>query len=292
MSERLFAKIVTFSMIAIAIVWVFANSGQSNIAFAEPKGVNLEEFEEELNEEFEEAEVYQVQAVLTAQRSAVISGAMDGVLRKLPFNNGDLFKKGDVLVSYNCRFEQAKFKEILAQLKIASRQAEAYERLKELDAVAEIEYVSILQDFEKAKAVLEQTKSRLSLCTIKAPFDGRVTDKTANKYEAVKSGRVLMEISSNDPLQVELLVPSVWLRWLNIGTGLRISIHETGRTYDAQIKRIHGKVDPVTQTAYVVAEISQYEEELLPGMSGQAIFDETFKKGAPGFLGIKISDDE
>ena len=132
----------------------------------------------------------------------------------------------------------------------------------------------------------------MELCIIEAPFDGRITDKVANSYEAVRSGRVLMEISSNEPLQAELLVPSIWLRWLNTGTSLTINIHETGKSYDAKIKRIHGKVDPVTQTAYVVAEISQYEEELLPGMSGQAVFDKASQREALGFLGIKISADE
>lgn len=237
-------------------------------------------------------EEFQVQAVLTSNTTAVISGAMDGVLKNIPLNSGDSFKKGDILVEYECRFEKAKQREAHAELKAVSRQVEAYERLKKTDSVADVEYVSILQEYEKIKAIYDQTKARLELCTIKAPFDGRVTDKIANNYEAVKAGRVLMEIGSKEPLRADLLIPSIWLRWLNIGTDLEITVYETGKTYEAKIKRIHGKVDPVTQTAYVVAEINKYEEELLPGMSGQARFSKTSQWESPGFLGIKIKANE
>ncbi len=128
----------------------------------------------------------------------------------------------------------------------------------------------------------------MGLCTIRAPFNGRVTDKVANTHEAARSGRVLMEVISNEPLQAELLVPSIWLRWLNVGTDLKIAVHETGRSYNATIKRIHGKIDPVAQTAYVVAEVTKYEEELLPGMSGRAIFGGSDQATSNGFLGMKI----
>jgi len=269
----------------------FLNGPGDNVAFAEPQETNIKNEPPEIKAPPESTD-YQVQAVLNAQKSAVISGAMDGVLKKIPFKNGDTFKKGDTLAEYNCRFERARHQEVHAELAVVERQLEAYERLKRNEAVAEVEYIAILQENEKIKAVLEQTSARLALCRVKAPFDGRVTDKVANNHEAVRSGRVLMEISSNEPLQAELLVPSIWLRWLNIGTNLEIAIHETGQSYDATIKRIHGRVDPVTQTAYVVAQIKHYEEELLPGMSGQAIFDKAAKRESLGFLGIKIKTDE
>jgi len=277
-------NIKTFScfllLIAAFATISFFNGVGNNIAFAEPKGISIEGVTPESND-LGEPEEYQVQAVLNAQRTAVISGGMDGVLKRIPFENGDTFKKGEVLVEYNCRFENARHREVHAELTAVKRQAEAYERLREQNSVAEVEYISVLQEYKKLKAVLDQTIARLELCRVKAPFDGRVTDKVSNNHEAVRSGRVLLEISSIEPLQAEL-----------IGADLKIVVHETGKSYGAKIKRIHGKVDPVTQTAYVIAEINRYEEALLPGMSGRAIFDTTPKRESLGFLGVKITADE
>jgi len=233
-----------------------------------------------------------VQAVLTAKETVVIASPIDGVLKTLPFKSGDLFKKGDIIAQYQCRFEHARLHEVRAQLRINKRQKEAYERLKKKDAVSDVEYVATLQEYERAKAVMNQVQSQYDLCTIRAPFDGRINDLAANNHEAVRAGRVIMEVSSTTPLQAELLVPSIWLRWLNIGTPLDIKIHETGQTYGANLVRIHGKVDPVTQTAHVIAELNQYEEKLLPGMSGRAMFNEdNTKDDSTGFLGIKIIDE-
>ena len=246
------------------------------------------EVQQEMDPVYEADQAYEVQAVLSAKRKAVISGAMDGVLKKVPFENGDLFKKGDILAQYICDFEAAKVREIQARLRASARKIDAFQRLKTQDAVADVEYISVKEEHEQLKAVLQQSVARRKFCSIKAPFDGRVTDKLVSNHEAVKSGRVMMEISSLEPLQAELLIPSMWLRWLNTGASLHLRIHETGKDYDAEIIGIHGQVDPVTQTVRVVAEISEYEEELLPGMTGKAIFQEPRNRDMDGFLGVKV----
>jgi len=99
-------------------------------------------------------------------------------------------------------------------------------------------------------------------------------------------------VSSREPLQAEFLVPSIWLRWLNVGTPLSVYIEESGKRYDAQIMRVSGEVDPVSQSVQVAAEVSKYHEELLPGMSGRATFD--FGNAEPeakmGYLGLILDD--
>ncbi len=239
-----------------------------------------------------EANIYSsdnaVQAILSATKSVVISGTMDGSLIKLPFENGDLFNKGDILAEYNCKFERARADEIKARIRLSDRQLKAYERLRKLDAVAEVEYLSVLERNAQDKAQLKQSQAVSSRCVVRAPFDGRVKDKRASNFEAVRSGRVLMEIISRDPLQAELLVPSFWLRWINVDSPLYIDIKESDKSYPAKIVRVHGQVDPVTQTAHVVAQIDGYKEELLPGMSGLATFQDPGEEKPLGFLGMSF----
>lgn len=239
-----------------------------------------------------EANIYSsdnaVQAILSATKSVVISGTMDGSLVKLPFENGDTFKKGDILAEYDCKFERARGDEIKARIRLSDRQLKAYERLRKLDAVAEVEYLSVLERNAQDKAQLKQSQAVASRCIIRAPFDGRVKDKRASNFEAVRSGRVLIEIISRDPLQAELLVPSFWLRWINVGSPLYIDIKESDKSYSAKIVRVHGQVDPVTQTAHVVAQIDGYKEELLPGMSGLATFQDPGEEKPMGFLGLSF----
>ncbi len=235
---------------------------------------------------------FQVQAVLVAKRSALVSSTMDGRIVRLPFNSGDVFKKGDVLVEYDCGMDRAKLREIEARARLSEKQLTAYEQLRKLQSVAQIEYETALENHQQNLAIIDQVKSHLKSCLIVAPFKGRVVKRTASPQEFLQAGRVMMEIASREPLQAEFLAPSVWLRWMNVGTPLTVYIEESGKNYGAKVKRIHGEVDPVSQSVQVVAEISTYQEELLPGMSGRASFDPevTRQKASFGFLGLMLDD--
>ncbi|MEM6781889.1 MAG: efflux RND transporter periplasmic adaptor subunit [Pseudomonadota bacterium] len=301
-----FIKIALLAIICLAVYSMLPNyKRHGDIAFADSKGLNLTGEETSsstlpdnvvadmpsgtLRENSHQTE-NTVQVVLSAQQEVVISGTMDGVLTELPFDSGDIFKKGQTLAQYNCNLEDARVNEIKARLRVSDREVEAFTRLRQLDAVSDVDFIKAQEKQQQERALLKQARARQDLCTIAAPFDGRVKEATASNYEAVKSGRVLMEVASNDSLQAEMLVPSVWLRWLNIGTRLRVYIHESGQFYNAQIARIHGQVDPVTQTIQITAEIDGYKEELLPGMSGYAEFIAGSQRENPGFLGLMTGE--
>ena len=237
---------------------------------------------------------YTVQAVLGAKRQVVLASGIDAKITKLDLESGDRFKKGKVLIEYDCTVDYGRLNEVLSRQRVTEKQLDAYKQLVDMDSASKIELLMAQENNEQNKALITQIKGRLQSCKHVAPWDGRVTRKMANKYEYVQTGRVLMEISSIEPLRAEFLIPSEWLRWLNVGTPLKIRINETSNSYIAKIVSIHGEVDPVSQSIQVVAEMEKYHEELLPGMSGQAIFSkQTVENGEEeGFLGIKLIPDD
>lgn len=280
---------------------LISNAEASRLHFQEPKqkselrvtvadDENQTPSENDLVEYDENAGDLVVQSVLNEQKSVVVSGTMDGIIKKMPFNNGDTFKKGDILASYDCRLEKGRLRELEARMRISDRQYKASKRMKADNTIADIDYVRSKEALNQDKALVEQARVRVDLCVIRAPFDGRVKEKIASTHEAARAGRVLMEIGSLEPLQAELLVPSIWLRWLNVGTPLKIFVSESNKEYKASIVRIHGQVDPVTRTAHVVAQINKYEEELLPGMSGNAIFNANSQNEKKGYMGLNVDN--
>ena len=47
------------------------------------------------------------------------------------------------------------------------------------------------------------------------------------------------------------------------------------QTYEGKIIRIHGEIDPVSETVQVVAAINTQGDNLFPGMSGQVTLNST-----------------
>lgn len=275
----------------------FGRNFEGNTAFAE--SVPVQRQAAPVNNSVAPSEVverdgYRVQAVLSSKRRAVLASALDAKITKFNFNNGDLFKKGDVLIEYDCSIDYARLKEADSRLRMTQVQLAAYQKLRELKSISDVELIIAQENNEQNMALGDQIKGRLKFCKLIAPFDGRVTNKMASQYEFVQTGRVLMDISSREALRAEFLIPSKWLRWLEVGTPLQIYINESDRRYGAKIVTVHGEVDPVSQSVQVVAELEEYHEELLPGMSGQATFDPSVTTIQPnrGFLGIVLNNGE
>lgn len=278
----------------------FGRSFERNMAFAESVPIKREapaaakeEVAAVVSSDVMNRDEFRVQAVLSAKRRAVLASAMDARITKLNFDNGQKFKKGDVLVEYDCSVDYARLKEMESRKRLTQVQLEAYEKLKEMKSVSDVELVVAKENNEQNIALIEQIKGRLRYCKVIAPFDGRVSNKMASQYEFVQTGRVLMDVASREPLQAEFLVPSKWLRWLNVGSPLRIYINESDKQYVAKIVAVHGEVDPVSQSVQVKAEMEAYHEELLPGMSGYATFDPSATQVEPsrGFLGFVLNED-
>jgi multidrug efflux pump subunit AcrA (membrane-fusion protein) len=64
------------------------------------------------------------------------------------------------------------------------------------------------------------------------------------------------------------MAPSKSLPELSLGRHFQVTLNETNKAYQAEITRLGGKVDPVSQTIKVYGRIVDKNAELLPGMSG------------------------
>ncbi|MBF0192584.1 MAG: HlyD family secretion protein [Magnetococcales bacterium] len=123
-----------------------------------------------------------------------------------------------------------------------------------------------------AVADIKFQESRLRGCRIQAPFSGKVANLLAREHQYVTPGHQLMKILDHRHLEMEMVVPSRWLLWLQIKDRFTIRIDETGKSYPAAVIRLGAEADPVSQTIKIVGETVGEHPELLPGMSGVALF--------------------
>lgn len=227
-----------------------------------------------------------VEGVLVPQSSTVISSSRDGQIAKINFENGDMFQKNDILIEYQCDDVKAEMEAAEAEKALSEKRTMRNEKLLKLDIISDIEHLGFKTEDVKAAAQARIVEQRMEQCYIRAAYDGRVTNKLANEHEYTRTDRVLMEVASLDDLEVEFLVPSIWLRWVNVDAPISIRINETDETYDAIVKRIYGEIDPVSQSIQMSAKLQPYSSPLLPGMSGTITLDiaRIRDAGIKGFL--------
>lgn len=241
----------------------------------------IDEFKYEL-----EDTILEVEGVLVPQNTTVISSSRDGQIAKIYFDNGDMFQKGDILIEYVCEDVKAELAAAEAEKQLTQKRTMRNEKLLKLDIISDIEHLGFKTEDVKASAQTKIAQQRMEQCYIRAAYDGRVTNRLANAYEFTRTDRVLIEVASLDDLEVEFLVPSLWLRWVNKDAPVSIAVNETAETYDAIIRRIYGEIDPISQSIQMTATLAPYESPLLPGMSGTITIDiERIREaGIKGFL--------
>ena len=73
-------------------------------------------------------------------------------------------------------------------------------------------------------------------------------------------------------LEITVLVPSNWLKWLKPGYEFKVFSEETQREYPAKVKMVGARIDAVSQSIKITGVITGKVDDLLAGMSGRAIF--------------------
>jgi multidrug resistance efflux pump len=165
---------------------------------------------------------------------------------------------GDLLIEFDCVTQRAQVAREIDQ------------RLANLKSIGQLELDVARAEVEKAKADLDIADAAASKCQIAAPFNGTTVEQKAQQFQYATPGQPLLEILDDRSLEIELIAPSRGLAWLKPGYAFQLHIEETDKTYPAEITRVGGRVDPVSQTVKVFGEIRGDAPELTAGMSGRA----------------------
>jgi RND family efflux transporter MFP subunit len=218
------------------------------------------------------AQVSTVRGVVRARNVAVLSSRLSALITKMPFQEGQSFRKGDLLVSFDCERQRAELQASMAAHRAHKKTHEVQRELEAHNAIGRMEVEVTRSQVDKAAAEVLALEAGLRECQVHAPYAGRVVESVAQVHEIAGQGQPLMRIQGLDDLELQLIVPSPWMSWLRGGTSFTFRIDETGESVTASVLRVGAAVDPVSQTVKIMAKLPAGRATVLPGMSGTADF--------------------
>lgn len=204
---------------------------------------------------------------------ATISSEILARIKKLPFRNGEKFKKGELLVEFDCAAYYAEVAVAAATHERETKRLENLRRLASLSATSDLEVAIAEADVKKAAAEISLARVNTKRCKVLAPYDGVVVERLAEEHESVgPQTEVLSVLAIGDP-EIEIIVPSDWLRWIKKDIPFQFLIDETGERLAGALTRVGATIDPVSQTIRVIGRFQHPPlEGIIAGMSGTAIF--------------------
>lgn len=202
-----------------------------------------------------------------ANEKVFITTKYADLVETISFNDGELVKKGDVLVRLNNQEELAKVSELEANLSESVAQLKRFQDLLSSKATSK----SIVDQQEaKTKAIAAQLRSartRVNDSIIKAPFDGVLGFRDVSVGSYIDAGSVITSLDDLSVIKVDFDLPERFLPTIKLGQSITaLSSAYKKRQFIGKISSIDTRINPITRSLKVRAIIPNENLALRPGM--------------------------
>lgn len=232
---------------------------------------------------------------LEADQRVEMSAEAPGRVSDILFTEGAAVSRGEVLLRLDRQKLGAEVEAGRAAVARAEREAANLQRqlernrgLLEAGAISEQAFDDLQTQAEAATSRLEEARAQLSLArsrladaTIRAPFGGRVGAREVDVGTYVAAGDPLFVLVDNDPLEIEFTVPERYLRNLDPGDPVELTVSSfPDESFRGQVTFVSPVVDPRNRTVTLKASIPNPEEELRAGQFANVTLQLETRPGA------------
>lgn len=197
--------------------------------------------------------------VITAQETEKVSA--------IHFDDGDLVKKDQLLVSLNMREEKARVNELQINLAEAQRQLRRIKDLARENAASQQLLDERQALVDALSAQLEVAEASVSDLEIRAPFSGVLGVREISEGALVRPGDTITTLDDLHIVKVDFSIAERHLPSLAMGQQVAAtSIAYPGKVFSGKISNVASRVDPVTRAIQVRANIDNPELLIRPGM--------------------------
>jgi RND family efflux transporter MFP subunit len=120
---------------------------------------------------------------------------------------------------------------------------------------------------QSIQAELRLAEKRLSDATVRAPFDGVVTDRPVSPGQFIKDVNVLMTITKTRPLRLRIEVPEDASGLVRPGTSVSFTTDAApGQEFQTQITRLDARLNPQSRVLTAEARVNINDARLRPGV--------------------------
>lgn len=211
----------------------------------------------------------EIEALGTARASEAvdITAKTANLITAVRFDEGQRVKRGDVLVE----LDGAQARADLAAAEAALKESEStYKRSRDLyarQALSESQLEQIEATLAANQARVASARARVSDTVIRAPFSGRVGLRQVSVGSLISPGKTITTLDDTSVMKLDFAVPETFVAVLESGLPVSAtSIAYPGRGFEGRVASVDSRVDPVSRSVTVRAEIPNQDGLLKPGM--------------------------
>ena len=209
---------------------------------------------------------------LRADESVTLSTTVTDIVAEINFRDGEQVEEGQLLIRLEDAEEQAQLRASQALREERRNASNRATQLQERNLAARADVEDSQSRLRQADADIQAIEAELANYQIKAPFSGRVGFRNISVGALVTPGMDLVTLDKLDVMQLDFSVPEVFLGRLSPGLMLNATTAAyPDALFSGEIATIGIRVDPVTRSVSVRADLENTDGRLRPGMLMEVI---------------------
>lgn len=202
-----------------------------------------------------------------ASESITIAARVSNIVTRIGFEEGALVEKGQLLIELESSEARANLAVAEAALLDIRRQVERSQELIRSNSISESVLDQQRAQLQAAEARLAAAKAALADHSLRAPFAGRVGLRHVSPGSLVTPGTPITTLDKTDVMQLDFEVPETFISDLRQGLPITAaSAAYPGESFVGRVANIDARVDRITRSVTVRADLPNEAGKLLPGM--------------------------
>jgi len=216
---------------------------------------------------------------LSADESVTLSATVTDTIAEINFEDGEQVERGHLLIRLEDAEEQALLRAAQAITDERRNASGRASQLQQRNLAARADVEDTQSRLRQAQADAQALEARLENYRLHAPFSGRVGFRNVSIGTLVTPGMELVTLDKLDIMKLDFTVPDVFLGRLSAG----LSLSATTAAYPEEIFRgeissIGTRIDPVSRSVNVRAELANPDLKLRPGMLMEVIVQQRVRE--------------
>uniref|UniRef100_UPI0025BB96D9 efflux RND transporter periplasmic adaptor subunit n=1 Tax=Maricaulis sp. TaxID=1486257 RepID=UPI0025BB96D9 len=212
------------------------------------------------------ADVVEALGTARANETVTITARVTDTISRINFESGQQVEAGTILVELTDTEEAADLAEARSTLRETQRDLDRTNDLIARSVVPQSRLDEARAAVERARARVASIEAQLADRIVRAPFAGIVGLREVSLGGLVRPGDTIARLDDTSRIKLDFTVPERFLSVVR--AGMQVAAETSaypGETFTGEIAQIDSRIDPVTRSVIIRAEIENLDGRLLPG---------------------------
>ncbi|MCK7614822.1 efflux RND transporter periplasmic adaptor subunit [Roseibium sediminicola] len=212
---------------------------------------------------------------VAAVQTVDLSFQVPGKLVKLPVLESQQVKEGDLIASLDTTDYDRALREATINVEQSKRELDRLETLRDRSVISQSAYDEQKNKYDLAQENVKEARQNLEYTSLKAPFDGIVSNRLIDNFTTVSVGTPVVRMHDVSEVQVDINVAEALFGRVTASevASIEAKFPAYGEKLFPLTYREHSsQVDEITQTYRITLAMPRKgAEQLFPGMTASVI---------------------